>query len=337
MFILTVEPIDSQTGDNTYHSVGQFEFEYGSQILTKFSEKCPNTVVENSKLPKMDIQVYWVAPPENSGCIAIKASVVETRDNWFSEDGQLTKILCEDDSNENVKPEMVEKCCACDEAKYESDNIRTIIKARGLQYPNITESSYAVFRVDNKNHLVSLVSKITPSPDWIVGVSDFELCMSDCTWAEYYSFNLYPIDVGTDDGIEYSSSRPIRRQKEITSITPNNPNDPRSPFYNEDGEPINPIAKLHFTRQRVYEKPCEILENEDEDHTDNNLELSVATVSPNDEKCELGRWSEWSSCSVPCGTGIKTRDRKFKYPGNKDICRGVELQENMECEGEDED
>ncbi|CAG9820008.1 unnamed protein product [Phaedon cochleariae] len=68
--------------------------------------------------------------------------------------------------------------------------------------------------------------------------------------------------------------RPIRRQKEITSITPNNPNDPRSPFYNEDGEPINPIAKLHFTRQRVYEKPCEILENEDEDHTDNNLELS---------------------------------------------------------------
>lgn len=65
-------------------------------------------------------KVYWTAPPEGSGCVALKATVVESRENWFSEDGQLTKVLCEDSEiDENVKPPLVDKCCACSEAKYE--------------------------------------------------------------------------------------------------------------------------------------------------------------------------------------------------------------------------
>lgn len=78
-----------------------------------------------------------------------------------------------------------------------------------MQHPNITQSTYAVFRVDNKNHRVSLVSKIVPSPDWIVGVSEFELCKSDCTWLDSYTYNLYPIDAGIDDGIGYTVSLPL--------------------------------------------------------------------------------------------------------------------------------
>ena len=44
------------------------------------------------------------------------------------------------------------------ELKAESQHIRTIIKARGLWYPNVNGKTFAVFRTDKKNHLVSLVS-----------------------------------------------------------------------------------------------------------------------------------------------------------------------------------
>ena len=43
------------------------------------------------------------------------------------------------------------------ELKSQSLHIRTIIKARGLWFPNHNGKTFAVFRTDRKNHLVSLV------------------------------------------------------------------------------------------------------------------------------------------------------------------------------------
>lgn len=85
----------------------------------------------------------------------------------------------------------------------QSDEIRTIIKARGLAYPNITGKTFAVFRVDSDHHLLSLVSMIFPSPDWFVGVSGLELCQTDCKWIERKEVELYPWDAGTDGGTSY--------------------------------------------------------------------------------------------------------------------------------------
>ena len=42
----------------------------------------------------------------------------------------------------------------------QSDHIRTIIKARGLWHPNVTGKTFAVFRVDSRHHLMSLVSML---------------------------------------------------------------------------------------------------------------------------------------------------------------------------------
>lgn len=89
------------------------------------------------------------------------------------------------------------------ENKKQSESIRTIIKARGLSYPNITGKTFAVFRVDSENHLVSFVSMISPSPDWFVGISALELCQQDCTWLESKVIDLYPWDAGTDNGVTY--------------------------------------------------------------------------------------------------------------------------------------
>ena len=145
------------------------------------------------------------------------------------------------------------------ELKSESGHIRTIIKARGLWYPNVNGKTFAVFRTDKRNHLVSLVSMLGPSPDWIVGVSGLELCLKNCSWANERELFLYPWDAGVDSGVSYESApdMPTFPQQPITRISSTNPNDPRQPFYNASGVPMNPLAKLTITRQRLYRKACD--------------------------------------------------------------------------------
>lgn len=54
-----------------------------------------------------------------------------------------------------------------DRSSLQSEKIRTIIKARGITYPNVTGRTFAVFRVDRKHHLMSLVSMIGKTINFI--------------------------------------------------------------------------------------------------------------------------------------------------------------------------
>lgn len=93
---------------------GRFQL-FGDSLAT-FKEDCVNTVSEADDFPKTEIQVMWVAPQKGSGCIALSAMVYEGRNSWYSDDGALTKVICEAKPNrESLKTE----CCACDEAKYQ--------------------------------------------------------------------------------------------------------------------------------------------------------------------------------------------------------------------------
>lgn len=45
---------------------------------------------------------------------------MEDRDTWYMDDEQLSRLLCEDvRDNDDRQPEVVNSCCACNEAKYE--------------------------------------------------------------------------------------------------------------------------------------------------------------------------------------------------------------------------
>ncbi len=53
--------------------------------------------------------------------------------------------------------------------------------------------------------LLTLVSMIAPSPDWLIGINSFSLLDSNGNWEEEINLDLYPYDAGTDSGIDYTS------------------------------------------------------------------------------------------------------------------------------------
>ncbi|XP_011066221.1 PREDICTED: spondin-1 isoform X5 [Acromyrmex echinatior] len=350
---------------NDIIDVGVFDLQ--DDTMTKFADNCANAIVETSKVQKEKISVVWTSPAEGSGCILLRATVLETTDTWYMDDPNLIINICQDSKVEaDDQGPILSECCACDEAKFEvtfeglwsrnthpkdfpskgwlirfsdvigashtgdyrfwrhygmastglrqvaefgatrkleselkdrSEQIRTIIKARGISYPNVTGKTFAVFRVDRKHHLMSLVSMIDPSPDWFVGVSGLELCLPNCSWIEHKQLNLYPYDAGTDDGITYvSPDSPTDPQIPIHRIASTYPNDSRSPFYDPSGLDMKPLAKLYLNRQRLYEKTCD-------DYDDTLTDT---------EACKVTSWGEWSECSVTCGKGIKLKQRQFR-------------------------
>ncbi|RWS10095.1 spondin-1-like isoform X3, partial [Dinothrombium tinctorium] len=384
------EPLPGTTGTPTPPEVGTFQL-YGD-ALTKLSEDCQNAVVQTSTIYKSEISVMWLAPPTGSGCVVFKATVVENKDTWYMDEQGLTKVLCEEEVESlDEQPEVLDECCACEEAKYEvifeglwskhthpkdfptnywlthfsdiigashssdfrmweyggyasegfrqvaemgvtkkleaelkseSNKIRTIIKARGLWHPNLNGKTFAVFRVDRKHHLMSLVSMLGPSPDWIVGVSSLELCLKNCSWVAEKQMNLYLWDAGTDSGITYlSPNQPTIPQERIKRITSSYPNNPESPFYDHTGAKMKPFAKLTVTRQRMYEKQC--------DGTD---ELRPTPDSLPDE-CQVTEWTDFKPCSVTCGTGVRIRTRNYVHEQKARMsdCR-VPLVDTQVCE-----
>ena len=60
------------------------------------------------------------------------------------------------------------------------------------------------FEVSREFPLVTLVTMVAPSPDWFVGVHDYDL-VAGGDWVVERRVSLYPYDAGTDDGETYSS------------------------------------------------------------------------------------------------------------------------------------
>ncbi|XP_030554303.1 spondin-1 [Drosophila novamexicana] len=207
-------------------------------------------------------------------------------------------------------------------SNFREQKIRTIIKARGPAFPNLNSKTTASVRVDPVHHMVSFASKIEPSPDWIVGVSGLELCLRNCTWLETKVINLYPWDVGTDAGPSYTSpDQPQVPPDVIRRIRSDFPNDPRSPFYDDSGAPMKPMAVLTVRRQRIYERRCA------DEESNNDADVP--------RECLTHPWSGWSDCSTKCGEGMQYRRRVYKQPELARInnCNVPQYEEHA-CEGQ---
>lgn len=69
----------------------------------------------------------------------------------------------------------------------------------------------------NEFPLLSLVSMIAPSPDWIVAINSISLLDTDDNWIDEITIDLYPYDAGTDSGTDYTSSNIDTNPKEPIS------------------------------------------------------------------------------------------------------------------------
>jgi len=54
--------------------------------------------------------------------------------------------------------------------------------------------------------LLTLVSMIAPSPDWMIAINSISLLDINGEWINEISIDLYPYDAGTDSGLDYDSS-----------------------------------------------------------------------------------------------------------------------------------
>lgn len=198
------------------------------------------------------------------------------------------------------------------ELRANSAHLRTLIKAAGLWYPNVNTNTSTSFRVDRKHPMISVASMLGPSPDWVVGVSKLNLCRKDCTWTKSEIIDLYPWDAGTDNGISYMSpnSETIPREK-MKPITTLYPEDPRSPFYDPTGRPMLPLARLYLDREKIITRGCdeEVLQQQL-----TQLEVAENTEDTVRPECRTTEYSQWSTCSVTCGKGLRMRTRSYLMP-----------------------
>ncbi|KAJ8675243.1 hypothetical protein QAD02_011029 [Eretmocerus hayati] len=201
------------------------------------------------------------------------------------------------------------------ELKRDRASVSTLIKFRGANFQNKTAKSFASLRVDKDKHVVSLVSRIDPSPDWFIGVSSLELCQVNCSWIESRTLNLYPYDAGVRDGITYEDVQGLTVPTDIIQSLnmswPLPQNEEQSPFYdkNNNTHDLRPLAKLHFSLIEISGEKCGKLREKDDCTTE---------------------WSSWSECSADCGDGISKRTRNIRKSFTGQDCT-AHLEEFQVC------
>ncbi|XP_039481544.1 uncharacterized protein LOC120445301 [Drosophila santomea] len=107
--------------------------------------------------------------------------------------------------------------------------------------------------VDSNHSLVSLMTRIVPSPDWFIGVDSFELCVGG-SWIDTVTVELDPLDAGTDNGFTFTAPNwPTAPQGVIYRITSRYPGHPAGSFYYPKSKRLPPIATFQFIKLREYE------------------------------------------------------------------------------------
>ncbi|XP_023160020.2 uncharacterized protein LOC111592186 [Drosophila hydei] len=107
--------------------------------------------------------------------------------------------------------------------------------------------------VDSNHSLVSLMTRVVPSPDWFIGVDSFELCVGG-SWIDTVTVELDPLDAGTDNGFTFTAPNwPTAPQGVIYRITSRYPAHPAGSFYYPKSKRLPPIATFQFIKLKEYE------------------------------------------------------------------------------------
>ena len=104
--------------------------------------------------------------------------------------------------------------------------------------------------------LVSFISKISPSPDWFVGVHDYNLCNTTTgKWVELAARDLPPYDAGTDSGLHFESRNNQTIPQEKIYIRTNDKSFAKFSLRMADpNSPTNPTSTISSTSSAAKSK-----------------------------------------------------------------------------------
>lgn len=141
--------------------------------------------------------------------------------------------IAEDGVNTNFKNDVITSINDCHSEQY--------IDGNGLFLSSGFTIEINGLQVSEQFPLLTLISMIAPSPDWMVFINDVNLRNSGNTdWKNSISIDLYPFDAGTDSGTNYNSpDADIPNHIAISSLQG------ISPFNN------NKVATIDITLQNV--------------------------------------------------------------------------------------
>jgi len=140
--------------------------------------------------------------------------------------------------------------------------------------------------VDGNHSMISVITKIVPSPDWFIGLDSLNLCQEG-RFIQSFNTEAFPLDAGTDNGFTFTSPNwETEPRAEVFQISNSFPAHPAGSF-NYPSLPRLPIlAQYSVIKLREYE-----------------LEREFPTERENKVKSEASKYR---------GAGLNS-DQKYKY------------------------
>ncbi|XP_068083478.1 spondin-1 [Anabrus simplex] len=150
----------------------------------------------------------------------------------------------------------------------------------------------AEFFVDGNHSRVSLMSRITPSPDWFIGIDSFDLCVNG-NWLDSITIEVDPVDAGTDNGFTFTAPNwPTEPQGTVYRVTSHYPSHPAGSFYYPIMKRLPPIGTFQFIKVKEYEL-SEVFHHSEDDHKYEVLTMehiahnSIGVLNNNDIETEI--------------------------------------------------
>uniref|UniRef100_A0A1B0A202 Spondin domain-containing protein n=1 Tax=Glossina pallidipes TaxID=7398 RepID=A0A1B0A202_GLOPL len=182
--------------------------------------------------------------------------------------------------------------------------------------------SESKFFVDSNHSLISLMTRIVPSPDWFIGIDSFQdgsgllttrltvvttgfkrndlynkennsnfdlyLCLGG-SWIDKVTIEMDPLDAGSDNGFTFTAPNwPTSPQGVIYRITSKYPAHPAGSFFYPTNKRLPPIATVQLIKLKEYEL-SEVFHFAEDDrkyevvHTQTHLEMEHNHVEMNNE------------------------------------------------------